>query len=149
MEASAPTRLSIPAIGVNTSLERLGLDKSRAMETPKNPAKAGWFTPGPTPGAKGPAVIAGHVTWNQTKSVFFNLARLRHGDHIAVQRNDGSTARFTVTRTEQYAKDHFPSIEVYRNIDYAGLRLITCAGTYRDHHYADNVVVYATLDPAN
>ncbi|MFD3479844.1 class F sortase [Streptomyces sp. NPDC058695] len=146
MPSSPPTRLSIPAIDVKTSLERLGLDQHRAMQTPKDPARAGWFTPGPAPGAKGPAVLAGHVTWNQSRSVFFNLGRLHIGDHIYVDRKDGTTARFTVTRTEQYAKKQFPSLEVYRNINYAGLRLITCAGTYRDHRYADNIVVYARLD---
>ncbi|MZD04640.1 class F sortase [Streptomyces sp. SID5785] len=143
---SAPTRLSVPAIGVNTSLERLGLDRHRALETPKDPAKAGWFTSGPTPGEQGPAVIAGHVTWNGARSVFFRLGSLRPGDRLSVRREDGSTARFSVTRTEQYPKDRFPSVEVYRNLDHAGLRLITCAGTYRDHRYSDNIVVYARLD---
>lgn len=146
MASSPPTRLSIPTIGVKTSLERLGLDKNRAMQTPKNPDRAGWFTPGPTPGAKGPAVLAGHVTWNQKRSVFFDLARLHTGEHVYVEREDGSTARFTVTRTAQYAKNRFPSLDVYRNTDHAELRLITCAGDYRDHHYADNTVVYARLD---
>ncbi|WP_338704021.1 class F sortase (plasmid) [Streptomyces sp. Q6] len=147
MAASAPTRLSIPAIGVDTSLERLALDAHRAMQTPKDPARVGWYTPGPTPGARGPAVIAGHVTWNETKAVFFQLARLKAGDHVYVHRKDGSTARFTVSRTEQYAKKDFPSIDVYGNVDYAALRLITCAGTYSGHSYADNTVVYARLDP--
>ncbi|NEB75464.1 class F sortase [Streptomyces sp. SID14478] len=146
MEASDPTRLSIPAIGVDTSLERLGLDGERAMQTPRDPARAGWFTPGPDPGAQGPAVLAGHVTWNGSKAVFFDLARLGRGDHVYVDRKDGSTARFTITRVEQYAKDRFPSLEVYRNIDHAGLRLITCSGTYSGHRYSDNTVVYARLD---
>ncbi|MFJ4714116.1 class F sortase [Streptomyces sp. NPDC088785] len=148
MPASPPTRLSIPVIGVKTSLERLGLDGKGAMRTPEDPARAGWFTPGPAPGAKGPAVLAGHVTWNRARSVFFDLGSLRAGDHVYVDREDGTTARFTVTRTAQYAKDRFPSVEVYRNTDYAALRLITCAGTYRDHSYADNIVVYARLDTA-
>ncbi|MGW2347227.1 class F sortase [Streptomyces sp. NPDC001661] len=147
MPASKPTRLSIPAIGVDTSLERLGLDAHRAMQTPKDPARAGWFTPGPTPGTKGPAVIAGHVTWNQAKAVFFQLARLHAGDHVSVDRADGSTAHFTVTRTAQYAKKNFPSIDVYGNVGHAELRLITCAGTYSGHSYSDNTVVYARLDP--
>ncbi|NEE26831.1 class F sortase, partial [Streptomyces sp. SID7982] len=54
---------------------------------------------------------------------------------------------FTVDRTAVYPKDEFPTVEVYRNLDHAGLRLITCGGEYSasDSRYADNVVVYATL----
>lgn len=147
LKPSDPTQVKIPSIKVSSSLERLALDSHRAMETPADPAKAGWYSPGPTPGAKGPAVIVGHVTWNGTPSVFFKLARLEAGDAIAVKRADGTTAKFTVDRVAQYAKDHFPTVEVYRNLDHAGLRLITCGGNYskEDRHYADNVVVYATL----
>ncbi|GAA1371460.1 class F sortase [Streptomyces beijiangensis] len=147
MPASAPSRLTIPSLGVSTSLERLGMDAKQAMQTPRDPAKAGWYQLGPTPGEQGPAVIAGHVTWNGAQAVFFRLAQLKPGQRIDVARADGTTAHFTVTKTAQYAKDRFPSIEVYRNLDYAGLRLITCGGTYTqaDHHYRDNIVVYAQL----
>ncbi|MET9497250.1 class F sortase [Streptomyces sp. NPDC006552] len=144
---SEPVRVTIPALKVSSSLEKLGLDRHAAMATPRDPAKAGWYTPGPTPGAKGPAVIAGHVTWNAVPAVFFRLSELDPGDQVRVARRDGRTAVFTVDRVAVYAKDRFPTVEVYRNIDGAGLRLITCGGTYskKDHHYADNVVVYASL----
>ncbi|MFG3101129.1 class F sortase [Streptomyces sp. NPDC048182] len=147
LPASRPTRLTIASLGVSSSLERLGLDDHDVMETPRDPDKAGWYERGSTPGARGPAVIAGHVTWNGHKAVFFDLARLRPGQRIDVDRADGTRAAFTVTRTDQYPKDHFPSLEVYGNTDHAELRLITCGGAYSDadHHYSDNVVVYARL----
>ena len=44
------------------------------MEVPADPANAGWYELGPSPGALGPAVVAGHVTWNQAPAVFFRLA---------------------------------------------------------------------------
>lgn len=92
-------------------------------------------------------MIAGHVTWNGAPGVFFGLGKLGPGDRISVRRADGRTADFTVERTALYPKDRFPTVEVYRNLDHAGLRLITCGGDYskEDSHYADNVVVYATL----
>ncbi|MFJ4920297.1 class F sortase [Streptomyces sp. NPDC088725] len=147
LPASEPVEVTIPSLKVSSSLESLGLDGHGAMETPRDPAKAGWYRPGPTPGAEGPSVIAGHVTWNGTPAVFFRLAELDPGDRVEVERRDGRTAVFTVDRVATYAKDAFPSVEVYRNLDHAGLRLITCGGTYSkaDHHYADNVVVYASL----
>lgn len=117
------------------------------METPADPAKAGWYTPGPAPGEKGPAVIAGHVTWNGKPGVFHRLSSLKAGDTIEVARTDGKSSKFTVSRIAQYPKNKFPTIEVYKNIDHAGLRLITCGGQYdaSQHYYPDNVVVFANL----
>ncbi|MEU1321464.1 class F sortase [Streptomyces microflavus] len=144
---SRPVSITIPSIEVTSDLEQLGLGKNRAMETPKDPAKAGWYRPGATPGALGPSVIAGHVTWDGSPAVFFELTELEPGDRIEVRRADGRTAVFTVDRTATYPKDDFPTVEVYRNLDHAGLRLITCGGSFsqKNSRYADNVVVYATL----
>ncbi|MCZ7415389.1 MULTISPECIES: class F sortase [unclassified Streptomyces] len=147
MARSVPATLSVPSLGLSSPLEKLGRDADGAMRTPRDTDLAGWYEPGPTPGEQGPAVIAGHVTWDGEPSVFFRLGELRSGDDVLVERADGSTAEFTVTRVEQYAKDAFPTVEVYRNLDHAGLRLITCGGAYsrEDNRYADNVVVYAEL----
>ncbi|MFG3497797.1 class F sortase [Streptomyces sp. NPDC047928] len=144
---AAPLRVSIPSIDVSSGLEELGQQKDGTMETPRDPAKAGWYVPGPTPGAKGPAVIAGHVTWNGRPSVFHRLSSLKPGAKIEVAREDGRTAEFTVDRVAQYAKNRFPTVEVYKNIDHAGLRLITCGGRYdeAERYYSDNVVVFASL----
>jgi hypothetical protein len=120
------------------------------MEVPGDPARAGWYTLGPTPGALGPAVIAGHVTWNRLPAVFFDLATLRPGDLVRVERADHRAAVFTITRVEQYQKAEFPTRQVFGAIDYAGLRLITCAGDFDSsaRRYTDNVVVFARLTRA-
>jgi sortase (surface protein transpeptidase) len=142
---SEPVSVSIPRIGVRSKLVDLGL-KGGAMETPKNPADAGWYSRGPSPGALGPAVIAGHVTWNGP-AVFYRLGSIRRGDQVSVTRKDGKTAVFTVTRVAQFPQSRFPTRAVYGPIDHAGLRLITCGGTYdaARHKYLDNVVVFAKL----
>ena len=142
---SDPVAVSIPRIGVRSRLVKLGL-KDGEMETPADPAVAGWFTGGPTPGALGPAVIAGHVTWNGAREVFYRLGSLRPGDEVTVARNDGKTAIFTVSRVARFSKERFPSRAVYGRIDHSGLRLITCGGTYDGHKYADNVIVFARLE---
>lgn len=147
LPSSRPERLRVPSLDVDSPLEGLGQDAEGAMETPRDPAKAGWYTPGTTPGARGPAIVAGHVTWNGEPSVFHRLGKLTRGQRIEVRRADGRTAVFTVDRVSRYAKKRFPTVEVYRNLDHAGLRLITCGGTYdaARRSYADNVVVFATL----
>ena len=144
---SAPTSLSIPRIHVRSRLVRLGVDRSGAMEVPADPARPGWYDLGPTPGALGPAVIAGHVTWNRVPAVFFQLARLRAGDRVLVGRADGRKAVFAVRQVTRFQKTHFPTRKVFGAIDHAGLRLVTCGGTYDEsaHRYLANVVVFATL----
>lgn len=145
---SDPVVVSIPRLGVRSGLVRLGLDSRREMEVPRDPAMAGWFSRGAAPGALGPAVIAGHVTWNGTPGVFYRLGTLRGGDRVAVTRMDGATAVFVVGRVARYSKARFPSRAVYGAIDHAGLRLITCGGAYdaSRHRYEDNIVVFARLE---
>lgn len=147
LPASRPERIRIPKLRVTSGLERLGVDGNGEMEVPRDPAAAGWFTGGPSPGAPGPAVVAGHVTWDRAPAVFFDLARLRAGDRVEVDRADGKVAVFTVTRVGAYDKATFPTEQVYGAIDHAGLRLITCGGEYDDrrHRYAANLVVFAAL----
>jgi LPXTG-site transpeptidase (sortase) family protein len=144
---SDPVSVAIPTIGVHSRLVELGLDAEGAMEVPKDPSLAGWFTGSAAPGALGPAVIAGHVTWDRVPAVFSRLGKLRSGDEVTVRRKDGRTAVFTVERVARYSKSDFPSHAVYGSIDHAGLRLITCGGTYDTvrHRYLDNVVVFARL----
>ena len=90
---SHPVAVSIPKLGVRSTLVDLGLDRDGAMEVPQDPARAGWFSGGPAPGALGPAVIAGHVTWNGARAVFHRLSTMRRGDQVTVTRKDGKTRR--------------------------------------------------------
>jgi hypothetical protein len=146
---SRPVRLEIPSIGVSTAgLVGLGTNPDGSLEVPKDFARAGWWTPGPTPGQFGPAVIAGHVDSKRGPAVFYRLGALRPGADVRVTRADGSVARFTVDRVGRYAKDAFPTAEVYGNTtNRAELRLITCGGDFdrSTGHYVDNVVAFAHL----
>jgi hypothetical protein len=67
---------------------------------------------------------------------------------VTVTRKDGITAVFRVTGVDQFPKSRFPSQAVYGAIDHAGLRLITCGGTYdaAKNKYLDNVIVFARLE---
>jgi sortase (surface protein transpeptidase) len=145
---SDPVAVAIPSLGVRSRLVELGVDDAGVMEVPEDPAEAGWFTGGAAPGALGPAVIAGHVTWNGAPAVFYRLGSLRPGEQVTVSRKDGKTAVFTVSRVARFSKSRFPSRAVYGAIDHAGLRLITCGGTYDSarRSYLDNVIVFAKLD---
>jgi hypothetical protein len=147
--AAAPTRLRVASIGVDSSLVPLGIDTGGALETPADYGRAGWFRLGTAPGGVGPAVIAGHLDSTRGPAVFFRLPQLTPGAAIAVDRVDGSTARFTVTDVRQYPKDQFPTAQVYGPTPDAQLRLITCGGDFDSAaaSYRDNVVVFARAAP--
>jgi sortase (surface protein transpeptidase) len=125
----------------------LGLEDDGSLEVPPEGFPAGWFTESPTPGELGPAIIAGHVDWGGDPGVFYDLRQLVPGDEVTVSRQDGSTAVFRVTRVDRYPKDDFPTELVYGNIDHAGLRLITCGGSFdaQARSYVDNIVAFAEL----
>jgi Sortase domain len=143
---SAPVHVRIAAIGVDSGLMDLGLRADGSLEVPPSGFPAGWYTGGPTPGELGPAIIAGHIDW-KGPGVFYNLHNLKPGDQVTVTRADGNQPAFRVTRVAQFPKDQFPTKLVYGNIDHAGLRLITCGGSFNSQtaHYEDNIVVFADL----
>jgi len=147
MAASAPVRVQIPSIGVDSDLMDLGLQADGTLQVPATGFPAGWFTEGPTPGERGPAVIAGHVDWGGSPGVFWSLRDVVAGDEISVVREDGSTAVFRVSQVGQYSKEAFPTAAVYGDLDHAGLRVITCGGDFDHaaHSYEDNTVVFADL----
>jgi sortase (surface protein transpeptidase) len=148
---SLPVRLDVPEIGVSTPLIQLGLTPTGALEVPAPGAQydlAGWYRGSPRPGAIGPAVIAGHIDSAQDgPSVFYRLRSLRPGDIATVTASDGTRFRFVVDQVEQYAKDRFPTAQVYGDAVGPELRLITCGGDFdrRTGHYLDNTVVSAHL----
>jgi sortase (surface protein transpeptidase) len=140
-----PTRVSIPAIDVDTALTTIGVDGAGALVPPVDVDRAGWFAAGPAPGEVGPAVLAGHVDDRTGPAVFFRLEELEAGDEVVVTRSDGQPVVFTVTRVATYPKTDFATAEVYGPTTGPELRLITCGGSFdrTRRSYTDNVVVYA------
>lgn len=149
-EVPAPTEVTIPSIGVSSTLMSLGLNKDGTVEVP--PAEqgmtAGWYTGRPAPGQPGPAVIIGHNSTRHGPAVFEKLHQLREGARIDVRDASGGTSRFTVTSTETVSKKAFPTERVYGATSERVLRLITCDGDFdAEGHPVDNLIVYAELRP--
>jgi sortase (surface protein transpeptidase) len=131
---------------VSASVTPLGLNQDGTLEVPRRWEETGWYTGGPEPGERGPAVIAGHVDSTSGPAVFYRLGELVRGAVVSIRRADGSDVRFRVRRLERRAKDDFPTRSVYgRTVD-AQLRLITCGGGFDSStgHYRDNTIVYAS-----
>lgn len=142
---TAPTRVIIPAIGVNAPVTPEGTDSSGALSMPPLTWRnlAAWWDGGAAPGQDGPAVIAGHVDSAQAGPlVFWNLRLLKPGDSIETE---PGSLRFTVTQVTQVSKSAFPTMAVYGPTPDPELRLVTCGGSFDagSGHYLSNVIVYA------
>jgi sortase (surface protein transpeptidase) len=140
-----PVALVIPAIGVDTLLVRLGQNRDSTVEVPADPDDAGWYRLGTRPGARGSAVILGHVDSVHGPAVFARLRTLEPGDLVDVRTADGASERFRVHSVRTYLNDDFPAQRVYAARAGRLLNLVTCGGEYDAARggYQANVVVQA------
>lgn len=141
------TRLSIPAVGLSTSLKPQGLRDGKV-----NP-KAGeviWFTgyDRVRPGATGTSVIAGHVVNQDGPDEFAALENLETGDGIVLGYPDGSSLRLEVTSTDIVDKDDLTTNQDVwgDNSESRRVVLVTCddeLGFREDGHRTANFVAVA------
>jgi hypothetical protein len=144
-EDAYPVRVLIPEIGVEAEIIDLGLNEDGTLEVPKDSEQTGWYTGRSVPGDVGPSVVVGHIDSTTGPAVFYRLQDLEVGHTIEIQRSDGVTAMFRVSRTELVLKDEFPTEQVYGSTAEPTLRLITCGGSFDRSvlSYRGNLIVYA------
>ena len=149
LEASEPTGIEIPSIGVrSTHFVPLGIQRDGTISVPGTAQEVGLYGAGPTPGQLGPAVLAAHVdTPSGVPGIFHALGRVKAGDVVKVSRRDGSHLTFTVDRVAAFKKTQFPTELVYKgDFTQAEIRLVTCGGpTDSRNEYRDNVIVFGHL----
>lgn len=145
-----PQRLLIPAIGVNATIEDVGIAANGDLATPARApwVDTGWYMNGPRPGERGSAVIDGHLDRpGGLPAVFWRLRDLRAGNEVDVVRSDGKTLRFRVTDVAYYQPQNAPIQQIFGNTGGKYLNLITCAGDWIpiQHQTTLRLVVYTTL----
>jgi LPXTG-site transpeptidase (sortase) family protein len=143
--AAPPTRLSIPAIGVDVRVTGVGLEPDGSMQIPAA-EDAGWFSPGVHPGAPfGSAVLAAHIDFDGRPGAFFRLRELQVGDAVTVTLADRTSLAYRVVDRFQVSKQDLAAKGVFRRTGAPTLTLVTCGGAFdrSSHHYRDNIVVQA------
>ena len=140
-----PVAVSIESIGVEETLIDLGIAQDGTMEVPENFSEVGWFDGGGMPGGRGPTVLAGHLDSTTGPAVFHRLVEMQPGDEVAVTDAEGEVHHYRVERTEVFAKDDFPTREVFGALPEDELRLITCTGLFdaEEGSHEDNHIVFA------
>ncbi len=141
--SSAPVKVIIPAIGLNSSVLALGKDKTGNMEVPSGKTtNVGWYKYGTLPGNVGSAVLDAHVF-----AAFSKLNKLKVGDDIFVMTANNSILHFKVDLAKTYPLNSLSAATLFGQNDAKRLNLITCAGALTADHstYDHRLIVFAKL----
>jgi LPXTG-site transpeptidase (sortase) family protein len=141
-----PVRLNISKIKIDITLENVGLTKQGAVGIPKAPINAAWFNLSPHPGDIGNAIITGHYGQfkNGKSAIFNNLNKLKKGDELYIEDENGKNIIFVVRELKIYnANEQVPAI--FKSDDNKShLNIITCAGVWNEKTktYSKRLVVF-------
>jgi LPXTG-site transpeptidase (sortase) family protein len=124
-----PSRLRIPAIGVDSWIGAVALRKDGSMNVPDNLWTSSWLATGPRPGQPGNAVIAGHRGVG-TPALFSHLETVKAGDRIYVSDAAGNQLIYEVTRVASMDLSASTQVAVFGPTTSQNLVLITCFGRY-------------------
>jgi sortase (surface protein transpeptidase) len=147
-QVAKPQTLSIPKLGVNASIESVGMDSQGRMDVPSDPDDVAWYNLGFKPGQQGSAVIDGHFDKpSGAPAVFYDLAKLQAGDTLVITDTSGQKYTFAVTESKAYPFDSVPLQTIFDSTDKPRLNLITCDGVWNKNqkNYSQRLVVYAEL----
>jgi hypothetical protein len=140
---AVPDHIWIPAAGVDTVVDSVGLRRDHTIEVP-GLGRGGWYDGGARPGEPGRAVIIGHLDTGRGPGVFARVPSLRPGQQVDVIDRRGDEYRYEVVGRAQVEKNRFPASAVYGGEGRSVLVLVTCGGPYiQGYGYRDNVLVYA------
>lgn len=158
----SPTRMSIPALGVDASVETISLDRQappdasgqQPLGAPVDQRKAGWFAAGPKPGSGTGTVLTNGHTYRDGSAIFqqdFAL-KVAAGQQIDLVLDNGTTCSYRISqvwRDVDAVGDYPALVSSQRLYDQAGperLFLETCGGPWLEtaHMFKDINVVLAT-----
>ena len=140
----SPTRIQIPAIDVDASIEQIGIVNG-SMQTPDGAWNVGWYQETALAGGNGNAVFAAHRDWwGIGPVVFYRLDELTYGDTITVTGAGGETATYVVTDAFSVpaGSDFTPLVGSSGEDE---ITLITCAGNWDGSEYTDRLIIRGVL----
>ena len=146
VDVPAPVRIRVPALGVDSVVDPVGVAPDGQMALPDDVDRVGWYRFGPVPGADGSAVVAGHVDdREQGLGVLAPLREAAVGTEVVLTDAAGTTTRWRVASRELITKQALPLDRLFVRTGPPRLTLITCGGPFLPEFgsYRDNVVVVA------
>lgn len=144
---SAPTRVVVPALGIDMPVEPHGVDGAGQMSLPENIFTAGWYESGSSPNrAVGSTVIAAHVDSRvQGVGPFAALRTATPGTEVTIADAAGDTHTYRVVSVVKLEKTTIDWSEYVTLTGEPELILVTCGGAFIEdvRNYTDNYIVTA------
>lgn len=147
-QAVPPVRVAVASLGVDMSVQPVGVEEGGFMQLPVDPSIAGWYQYGSDPSSPdGNVVISAHVDApDYPIGPFSRLRELAAGAEVSVTDAAGIAHRYAVTSVAYVPKTELPVADLFARSGTRALVLITCGGEYDAAigRYEDNVVALAT-----
>lgn len=144
------TAISVPALGiVDAPVARYGLDAYGRLDVPQDTSTVGWNPAySALPGDGGATFFAAHYEYGGAPGVFFRLSTLTEGDEIEATIDDGTSYRYRVTSTVDYALATIDMGALLRGREgIESITLMTCSGPADGGEYPLRTVVLAERIP--
>jgi sortase (surface protein transpeptidase) len=144
----APNRVEIPDLGVDVTVQPVGLDDQGRMGLFRDPSIAAWYQWGPAPASEaGSTVIAAHV--DSLEYELLPFARLKDavaGTQVFVTDAAGTRHPYAVQVVEVLDKADVDWAAAFDRAGAPRLTLVTCGGEfdYGNRRYLSNLVLTAT-----
>lgn len=148
--AGEPSRISLPSIGAEGLVQKVGIDQHQAVAAPTNVHLAGWYVNSLKPGDAGLSVIDGHVDGRTERGIFYNLKKLKPNDIFTVTFGDGVEKQFVVKSLKQVSTADTPDALFAQDPSITNqLNLITCGGSFNQQTrtYDQRTIVVSALVP--
>lgn len=143
----APTRIEVPALGIDMTVKPVGLDGAGNMGLFDDPAIAAWYQWGPAPAsAAGSTVIAAHVDSLEYRVLpFAKLRDAQAGTEVFVTDAAGTRHAYVVQSLQVIEKGVVDWAAAFDRSGAPRLTLVTCGGEfdYAARTYLSNLVVTA------
>lgn len=131
LSSNQPARLQIQSANIDSSIERVGIDKDGKMQAPSSAKIISWYQFGALPGERGNMVLSGHKDSAWGPGVFYTLSKVKPGDEIKITSADNKEYTYLVNHSSEYRSEDLPIREIFdeqkKSIQ---IFLITCAGSF-------------------
>lgn len=146
--SEVPARIAIKKIGVDATIEALGLTADGFMDAPKTNEGVGWYDKSAKAGeGKYSVLLDGHYGTAAQPAVFYRLAELKNGDTIKLTGEKGTVLTYEVVEKAQQPVGEVDMKKAFKRYPGAGqsLTLITCEGNYdaSKSAYDKRTIIYA------
>lgn len=148
VDDNLPRVISLPSVGAEGCIMRVGIDQKGAIAVPNNIHLAGWYTNSVLPGEKGLSIIDGHVSGKYNPGIFKNLIGTKPGDQFQIEFGNGSIKKYEIISVNSYTPEETTKkmYETIEGID-SQLNLITCGGDFNSgsNQYEKRILVTSKL----